>query len=181
MAVSTTSSTERHGADPLSTERFHEKFIDAWDSHRPEEVISLLTEDVVYDDSSWPAQMHGHAEVRAFLGSTWRAAPDLELTYGPEDGDLLLDQAADRSARCWHAKGTHTGTWDPPGLAPTGRRFSFHGVTVMEMSGEKIARIRVIYDVADIMRQLGVLPQSKSTGERLIITAANLRSRLQRR
>lgn len=39
----------------------------------------LMTDDVVYDDAGWPTRMRGHAAVRGFLESTWRAVPDLSL------------------------------------------------------------------------------------------------------
>ena len=130
-----------------------------------------MTDDVVYDDSSWPKQMHGHADVREFLESIWRAAPDLtfELVDGP-----MVDPAAPRTSHHWHATATDTGTWDPPGLAPTGRPMNFDGAAFYELRDGKTSRIRVIYDVASILRQMGVLPSTGSIGEQVMTTTANL-------
>jgi len=159
-------------------QQLDDKFVAAWNSHEVEQLLSLMTDDVVYDDASWPTQMHGHAEVRAFLESTWRAVPDLAFTH---DEIVLLDPSRTKTARYWHGTATQTGSWDPPGLKPSGRGFSFHGATFLESRDDKLCRIRVIYDVASIMRQLGVLPARGSAAERLIMTAANLRTRLVRR
>jgi hypothetical protein len=85
------------------------------------------------------------------------------------------------TAECWRASGTHTGRWDPPGLSATARRITFERVSVDELCDGKICRIRVVYDVAAVMRQLGVLPRAGSLGERAIIGRANLQTQLRRR
>src|SRR3712207_2394476 len=36
------------------------RWADAWNSHEHARVLDLVTEDVVYDDSAWPATMRGH-------------------------------------------------------------------------------------------------------------------------
>jgi len=54
-----------------------------------------MTDDIVYDDASWPTQMHGYAAVRGLLESTWHAVSDLtlELIEGP-----MVDPAAPKTA-----------------------------------------------------------------------------------
>jgi steroid delta-isomerase-like uncharacterized protein len=150
----------------------------AWNSHEVDQLLSLMTDDVVYDDASWATQMHGHADVRAFLESTWRAVPDLSFAH---EDIVLVDPSGTKTARYWTGAGTHTGFWDPPRLKASGRQFQFRGASFLEIHDGKLQRIRVVYDVTDIMRQLGVLPARSSAGERLIIMAANLRTRLRRR
>ena len=171
-------STTAGRVEPSLAQQLDDKFVAAWNSHEVEQLLSLMTDDVVYDDASWPTQMHGHGDVRAFLESTWRAVPDLAFTH---EGIVLLDPSGTKTARYWHGTATQTGFWDPPGLKPGGRRFSFHGATFLESRDDKLCRIRVVYDVASVMRQLGVLPRRRSAGERLIMTTANLRTRLLRR
>ena len=78
----------------------------------------------------------------------------------------------------WHATGTDTGVWDPPGLAPSGRQVSSDGADFQELRDGRICSMQVTYDVAGIMRQLGVRPQPGSRGEHLITTMANLRTHL---
>ena len=155
-----------------------DEFVKAWNSHKVDKLLSLMTDDVVYDDASWPKQMHGHAEVRAFLESTWRAVPDLSFRH---EHAVLIDPTGTKTARYWKGTATHTGLWDPPGLRATGRSFTFHGASFLESRDGKLCRIRVVYDVADVMRQLGILPAPASVGEWLITMAANLRGLILRR
>jgi steroid delta-isomerase-like uncharacterized protein len=178
MAETTVTTTHWHGVDPAFALEFSQRLITAWNGHQADQLLELVTDDVVYDDASWPSRMHGHAAVRGFLESTWRAVPDLtlELIEGP-----FVDPAAPKVADCWRACGTQTGVWDPPGLSPTARRISFEGATVEEFRDGKICRIRVVYDTADVLRQLGVLPKPGSLGERAIIALANLQTQLRRR
>jgi steroid delta-isomerase-like uncharacterized protein len=149
----------------------------AWNSHRPEALFELMTEDIVYDDTAWPRTMRGHGDVRDFLEHTWRAFPDLrfEMTDGPY---LAPDRPA--AAFYWRGLGTHTGPIDPPGLPPTGKRMDFHGADFHEYRDGKVARLRILFDMADCMRQLGALPAHGSRGEKAMAALARLQGRLRR-
>lgn len=163
---------------PAAAQEFARDYVAAWNSHQPERVLSHMTEDVLYEDSSWPTPMRGRAAVQQFLIGTWRAVPDLriELTEGP-----LIDPRKPTLGTHWRASATHTGTWNPPGLEATGLRLSFDGADVVEFRGDKLSRVRVVYDVADIMRQLGVLSAPGSRGERMMIRFANLATEVRKR
>ena len=54
---------------------FGERFGAAWNSHEPDRLLELMTDDVVYDDSAWPRTMRDHSQVREFLEFLWRAFP----------------------------------------------------------------------------------------------------------
>src|SRR3954470_5453938 len=86
----------------------------AWNSHDPERLLALMTEDIVYYDPAAPHALHGHAAVREFLGQTWRALPDLE--FQAADGPFL-EHAGDRVSLRWTATATFTGPLEPPGFA----------------------------------------------------------------
>lgn len=58
----------------------------------------------------------------------------------------------------WLGTGTHTGQLDTPPLAPTGRRFQGHVWAMFEFCDGLVSRVRVVFDTADFMRQLCVLP-----------------------
>jgi steroid delta-isomerase-like uncharacterized protein len=153
------------------------RMLEAWNAHNTSALLELMSEDVVYDDASWPKRMYGHSDVREFLESTWRAIPDLTFEFD----DPLVNTEASQIANCWRATATHTGPWDPPGLDPTRRPIKFEGTFVGELRDGKLLRIRVAYDVAAIMRQLGILPEQRSRGEHVMIRLANLRTSLRRR
>jgi steroid delta-isomerase-like uncharacterized protein len=154
------------------------QWAEAWNSHQPDRVVALMTDDIVYDDSAWPKTMRGHADVREFLDHTWRAFPDLvfEATDGP-----FLHPSEPKAAVYWRGSATHAGPIDPPGLAPTGKRMEFEGADFHEYRDGKLARLRIVFDMADAMRQLGGLPDPGSRAERLAVTLANFRGKVRRR
>ena len=58
---------------------------------------------------------------------------------------------------------------------------SFGGAAFYELRDGKACRVRVVYDVASILRQMGVLPHAGSRGERMMTTTANVLTRLRKR
>jgi steroid delta-isomerase-like uncharacterized protein len=163
------------GADPEWVAGFVERWADAWNSHSPERVLELMTDDVVYDDSAWPKTMRGHADVREFLDHSWRAFPD--LNFGVREGPYV-HASEPKAAFWWDGGGTHTGLLDPPGLKATGKRMELDGADFHEYRDGKVARLRVVFDVAGSMRQLGVLPPTGGGQERMLARITNLRGKL---
>ena len=138
---------------------FIERWEAAWNSHQPERVLELMTEDIVYDDTAWPKTMRGHADVREFLESSWRATPDLEFHMA--DGPFLLE-GAQSAAFYWRGTGTFTGPLEPPGLAPTGARIAFDGFDLHEYRDGRVCRLRIVFDMLDVSRQIGMVPKQGS-------------------
>ena len=99
--------------------------------------LSLLTEDVEVHDDSWPRTMHGHADVREFLEALWRAVPD--MTFELLDGPYVIP-GEPRASFHWRGFGTFTGRMDPPGFAPTGRRWEVDGADFHEYRDGRIAK-----------------------------------------
>lgn len=147
---------------------FVPRWLAAWNSHEPDRVLELLTDDVEIRDDSWPQTMHGHHDVREFLQALWRAVPD--MTFELLDGPYVIP-GEPRASFHWRGSGTFTGRMDPPGFAPTGRRWEVDGVDFQEYRDERIAKLRVIFDLTTVSRQLGVLPATGSTAERTMATA----------
>ncbi len=123
-----------------------EEFIAAWNSHDPDKMIALFTDDVFYEDVAFGEVSHGHAELRKFAASEFEAAPDLELKL------VRADVHGGYGSIEWAFSGTDKGIYK------TGKKFSVRGVSVIEVRHGKIARSLDFYDSATIMRQLGVLP-----------------------
>jgi steroid delta-isomerase-like uncharacterized protein len=143
-------------------------WLDAWNSHDPDRVLNLLTEAVEARDDSWPTPMHGHAEVREFVEALWRAVPDMtfELLTGPY---VIPDEP--RASFHWRGTGTFTGRMDPPGFAPTGRRWEIDGADFHEYRDGRISKLRVVFDLMSVSRQLGVMPAAGSRAERAMVAA----------
>ena len=160
---------------------FAERWEAAWNSHQPERVLELMTEDIVYDDSAWPRTMRGHADVREFLEALWRGMPDLrfEMLEGP----FLHGEKPIATFR-WKGAGTFTGPLDPPGFAPTGARLEIDGFDLQEYRDGRVCRLRVLTDMMEVSRQLGLMPPQGSQLERAAAAAQRLgvtvRDRLRR-
>lgn len=127
-----------------------EKWIAAWNSHDPDKLTSLFTNDVMYEDVAFAQLNHGTAELRKFAADEFSAVPDLhvELENSSIEGGHGNIQ--------WKFSGTDTG------MFKTGKKFNVRGVSIVTVSNGKISRNSDYYDVATLMRQVGVLPQSAS-------------------
>jgi steroid delta-isomerase-like uncharacterized protein len=167
--------------DPAWVDDFLARWAAAWNSHEPERLLELMTEDIVYDDSAWPTTMRGHGEVRAFLEHAWRAFPDLrfEVAAGP-----YIVPGRAQAAFHWNGTGTNTGPIDPPGFAPTGKAVAFDGADFHEYRDGRVCRLRIVFDMMDVGVQLGTLPPPGSALEKAGAaaqrTAMAVRSRLGR-
>jgi steroid delta-isomerase-like uncharacterized protein len=151
------------GVDRAWVVEFAERWEAAWNSHQPDRLLELMTEDVVYDDSGWPTTMRGHADVREFVESAWRAMPDLEFRM--VDGPFFAD-GEPKVAFYWKGEGTFTGPLDPPGLAPTGTRLEFEGFDLHEYRDGRVCRLRITFDMLDVSRQIGMAPKPGSRLEK---------------
>ncbi|HEY1276595.1 MAG TPA: nuclear transport factor 2 family protein [Thermoleophilaceae bacterium] len=175
MAETTQVATE---LDPAWVEDFVQQWAAAWNSHRPDRLLALMTEDIVYDDSAWPHTMRGHADVRGFLESAWTAFPDLrfEESEGP-----YIAPGQPKAAFQWIGKATHTGPLNPPGLAPTGRSIEFPGADFHEYRDGRVCRLTIVFDMTDVSRQLGLMPKPGSRMEKMGAAAQRLGMKVRRR
>ena len=171
----TTTQASPQTIDTEWVQEFAERWLAAWNSHQVERVLELMTEDIVYDDSAWPVTMRGHDDVREFITHTWTAFPDMrfEGLGGP-----LVAGDGPRAAFWWRGEATNTGPIDPPGVPPTGRRMVLEGADFHEYRDGKVARLRIVFDMADCARQLGLLPARGSRAVALMVSARRLRARL---
>jgi predicted ester cyclase len=90
----------------------------------------------------------------------FRAFPDfaVERVGGP-----LVASDGPRAAFGWCAHATNAGPIDPPGIPPTGMRIDeWEGADFHEYRGGKVARLWVVFDMANVLRQIGLLPGSGS-------------------
>ena len=110
---------------------FTQEWLDAWNSHDPDRLLALMTEDIEYRDDGWPQPMHGHTDVRTFLESLWRAFPDMTFSVDllVESGDIVVSN--------WTVRGTHTGApfYD---VAPSGRPVIINGTAILRIRGGRI-------------------------------------------
>ncbi len=123
-----------------------EKWVAAWNSHDPDKMLPVFTDDVFYEDVAYGEVSHGHAEFRKFAADEFEGVPDLELKLiraSVQNGHGTIE---------WSFSGTDKGIYK------TGKKFTVRGVSVIDVRDGKIARSLDFYDSGTIMRQVGVLP-----------------------
>ncbi len=136
-------------AGAAKTAALGHRLMEAWNSFDPERVVELLTDDHVYEDVTFGVINRGAAETRRFFQGAYGAFPDLHFTL---TGPIVNAQPA---AFEWTMTGTHNG--DLPGLPATGKAFSVRGATVFEVDGDKIRAVRDYWDLATLLRQVGLM------------------------
>lgn len=127
-----------------------EEWAAAWSSHDTDRVVSLFTDDCVYEDIPLGAVNRGKEELKAFADLFFHASPDLKV----EVASRFV--AGNSAAIEWTMSGTHEK--DLPGMPATGKRYSFRGATVIEFNDCKIKRNSDYWDLAMFMKQLGFIP-----------------------
>ena len=167
-------------AQPITTDWVHgfvERWLAAVNSRRPERVLELMTDDVVYHDSGWPQTMCGHAETGEFLAWLWRAFPDATFECL---GSPLVDLDGSRAAFWWRGRMTNRGSINPPGIRASGRSVEYEGADFHEYRDGQVARLRIVFDMNDVLRQLGLLPARGSLAEGVMVAMQVLGTRLRR-
>jgi steroid delta-isomerase-like uncharacterized protein len=125
---------------------FGDKWAAAWNSHDPEKMLAVFTDDIVYEDVAFGEVSHGQAELRKFAAEEFEGVPDLQLKV---EG---VHVAKGHGTIEWSFSGTDKGVYK------TGKKFTVRGVSVIDVREGKISRCLDFYDTGTIMRQVGVLP-----------------------
>lgn len=122
----------------------------AWNAHDLDALVALYTPDYEGIDVARPMPYQGVEGARASLEHYLQAFPDLQFT--PED--ILIQ--GDCAVLVWKAEGTHQGVL--MNIPVTHRKVAVKGVSVLTLYEGKIARGLYIWDVAGMLRGLGLLP-----------------------
>lgn len=157
---------------------FAEKWLGGWNDHDVEGLVSLCTEDVIWDDPALPAPERGHEAVRAYLRDTWTMLPDLAFTL-PHPPMVGLE--GPRAAQVWRMTGTMLGPDNSAGFAPTGKRIDVEGIDIYEFRDGLVSHYRGRYDLAEVARQLGLAPARGSRPEKVMAFMQRNSMRLRRR
>ena len=123
----------------------------ACNSHDVDRLVGLCSPEYTGSDVGQSAVVRGREAVRAMLETYWRAFPDLQLAAT----DTLVHGS--RLAIVWMAWGTHRGTI--MNIPPTGRRVEVRGVSIIEIEDGLVVRGQSIWDLAGMLRHLGLLPE----------------------
>jgi len=135
---------------------WYQSWIDAWNSHEPARVESIVTDDFVLDSpttrhTGWFVQ--GPKATSDYVAYVLGAYPDLiwEVIAPP----MYCDDLA-RASFSWRGTGHFTGTLTPPGIPGTGLPFDFSGLETFDFRGDRACSLNASYDLLGLMRQIGV-------------------------
>ena len=121
-------------------EDWHRADLDALDEH--------LDPAYVNHDPSNP-DVTDRESYKRWAAGAWAAFPDMRITIE----DLIAE--GDRVAKVWSLEATHTG--DFGGIAPTGQRITWSGVTIYRVSGDRVIECNWQTDALGLLRQLGAI------------------------
>lgn len=143
------------------------RWVLAHNAHDIEELLSLVSPNLVWDDPAMFGQkLVGRESFREMLHSSFQAFPDLHVEQGaPMFGTVIRTVAVP-----WRLRGTFSrplrapavlGT-APPKMAPTGRRIDVSGVDIYEFENTLLVRCETNHDMFTLSRQLGLVPNPSS-------------------
>jgi predicted ester cyclase len=137
-------------------ERIDDQGIAAWDKHDPDAFVALLADGFVWRDSTLPEPMRSADEAREYVRAWLTAFPDMHITRT----NRLVDE--NMFAGELEFAGTNSGPMTMGGqqIPPTGRRITGHGTYFARVEGDKIVEFSTHPDVAEMMAQLGLMPQA---------------------
>jgi len=121
-------------------------WIDGWNSSTPQILVSDFTLDGYYEDVPSGLKKRGSKQI-----------DDLHKYFHDVIGGFHIKLVAAHVGSHhgtieWILGGTDVGMWK------TGKPFSVQGVTVIDVKNGRISRDLDYYDMATVMKQLGVLP-----------------------
>lgn len=175
--------------EPLATETdsisaefvrdFAERYIEALNSHDPDRLASMTTEDVFWEDPYVRGgSVRGHEALRALFQSIWRAFPDLKVRLVD---DVYVSTDGTKAAAALRFDGTMQGPLDPPGFAPTGTHGGIVVADFWEFRQGSLCHLRAITDLNDFARQIGAAPSPGGPGERIAVLLQRSAARRLRR
>lgn len=176
--TSSTTDTTSATLDPDDVRALLEAVRDSFNAKDAEAMRSLLQPDVEFEHVAAPEPLRGREAVLAFYADgVWPAVSNMHLKL--VDGPFLHPDAPHVMV-AWEFSGTHTGRLDPPGLEPTGREVDILLHERWHIRDGKLAKAIVMFDVANMLSQVGVLPPAGSRGEAALLSTQNLRVRITR-
>jgi steroid delta-isomerase-like uncharacterized protein len=131
----------------------------ALNRHDGEAYASNFTEDGVLVDHVDGTRHQGREAIRAYV----KAMED-EFSSDFQVAEVDSFQTADRFVSVWDMSGTHDRSSQQPPLPATGKQFTIRGVVIGSLEGDKVKEETVLYNLAEFLAQVGLMPAPASTG-----------------
>ena len=131
--------------------RFVRDLVEAWNAHDIERITTFYAPEYEGVDVGQAEPQHGAQSVSQNVERYLRAFPDLRFV----EEDIVVQD--NRAVLVWRAYGTHKGKI--MNIPPTGRNVAVRGTSVLGVENTKVARGLYIWDVAGLLRSIGLLPE----------------------
>jgi steroid delta-isomerase-like uncharacterized protein len=128
-----------------------QQIIDAWNTRTDEKIFPFYTKDYVVEDITASRIREGWDGLRQWTTSVFTAFPNLQYTlvdHVENEGKLVLH---------WLAKGNHQGPLMK--IPATGKNVFIHGMSILTLEDGKVKHGQVMWDMAGVLRQIGLLPE----------------------
>jgi len=131
---------------------FIDRYNAAWNEHDVEAIVSMHTDDSVFENHTTGDVNIGKDAIRTALTGIFGVFPDLSFEARSQylREDLVVQE--------WTARGTHEGAMSRSGMTidPTGRAVEYRGMDIIPIRDGLVARKDVYSDGVTLLRQLGL-------------------------
>jgi len=131
---------------------FIDRYNAAWNAHDVDAIVSMHTEDSVFQNHTTGDLNVGREQIKLALSGIFTVFPD----FAAETRRQYL--CADLVVQEWTIRGTHLGKMTRSGLEvePTGHAVEYEGMDIIPFRDGLVARKDVYSDSVTLLRQLGL-------------------------
>ena len=138
--------------DGLDLQGFIDRYNQAWNDHDVETIVSMHTEDSVFQNHTTGDVNVGREQIAKAIRGIFTVFPDLAFEARRQyiRENLVVQE--------WTARGTHLGQMTRSGIEvePTRRKVEYEGMDVIPIRESLVARKDVYSDSITLLRQLGL-------------------------
>ena len=131
---------------------FIDRYNAAWNDHDVEAIVSMHTEDSVFENHTTGDVNVGKDAIANAITGIFGVFPDLSFEARSQyiRDDLVVQE--------WTARGTHEGPMNRSGMTiePTGKKVDYRGMDIIPIEDGLVARKDVYSDGVTLLRQLGL-------------------------
>ena len=140
-----------------ATEALVRGLVEAWNAHDTRRVQAFYSPEYEGTDVARSMPYHGLQGASRQMTEYLRAFPDLRFT---QDETVV---PGNRVALFWTAHGTHEGRL--MNIPPTHRKIAVRGTSLLTVEDGKISHGLYVWDVAGLLRSIGLLPDLHNENE----------------
>lgn len=133
-----------------------EEILEAYNTHDVPKIVALYHSEYFGSLLSEEARIAGLDDLSEKLTKLFQAFPDLQLSVE----ETVTEE--NRLAVAWIASGTQLGKI--MNIPSTKKRLQLKGQTILEVRDGKVIRTRHLWDLASMLRQMGLLPELHPQG-----------------